>query len=44
MNLLLVYQGRAAKRIFEPQGKRKLGLPSPILQIMQIIIIKGPDK
>ena len=25
---------RAAKRIFGPQGKRKLGPPPPILQIM----------
>jgi hypothetical protein len=29
MNLLLVYPGKAAKRIFGPQGKRKLGPPPP---------------
>jgi hypothetical protein len=33
MNLLLVYPGRAAKRMLGPQGKRKLGLPPPILNI-----------
>jgi hypothetical protein len=36
MNLLLVYTGRAAKRMLGPQGKRKFGPPPPILQIIYI--------
>jgi hypothetical protein len=36
MNLLLVYPGRAAKRMLGPQGKRKLGPPPSILQIMKL--------
>jgi hypothetical protein len=36
MNLLLEYMGRAAKRILGPQGKRKLGPPPSILQIMKL--------
>jgi hypothetical protein len=36
MKLLLVYTGRAAKKILGPQEKRKFGPPPPIPQIMII--------